>query len=439
MENLMTEERVDVLVIGAGIGGMCAAAFLAHKGYRTLVVEALPRIGGHCSTIEYKGIKCTAGVVGPGTGGALEEVCREVGAEYEIRRCGPPHYLIDGKVVEVPAKGGLRALLSASGAEPGEVERVLKAFSKAMTWATPSESINMREWLLQHSNNECIFDIFNTMAAATAFVGIDHISAGAFFLYLRKLAGFREWGVCPEGSIALPNALAKAVEKYGGQIWTGSPAIRIHSQDGVVKGATVHRNGEDVEVRASVVMSNCGPKRTVGLVGRENFDRGYLADLQKLTPSRVISIHIKSDAPLIDYEYLLVVGARRINALFQLTAVCPELAPPGTHYLVAGADPVGSLGPSDTKAELDLCMQDLRELLPGLESHGEVLMTGAFHGEWPAMFSTTGQSMSQQTPIVNLYAIGDGFLEPGMTAVAGAAESGLLAAKDAARRLGAGA
>lgn len=431
----MTEERFDVLVIGSGISGLCAAAFLAHKGYSTLVVEALPRIGGHCSTIEYKGIKCTAGVVGPGTGGALEEVCRQVGAEYDIRRCGAPHYLINGKVVEVPAKGGLKTLLSASGAESGEVERVLNAFSRAMTWAAPSRSLSMRQWLLQYTSNECALDIFNTMAAATSFVSIDHISAGAFFLYLQKLAGFREWGVCPEGSIAIPRSLAKAIEKHGGQIWTSSPAVRINVEDGVVKGASVHRNGQDVEILASVVMSSCGPKRTVDLVGSENLNRGYLADLESLIPSRVIGIHIKSDAPLIDYEYLLIVGARRINALFQLTAVCPELAPPGTHYLVAGADPVGSLGPSETKKELDLCMQDLRELLPGLESHGEILMTGAFHGEWPAMFSTTGQSMSQKTPIVNLYAVGDGFLEPGMTAVSGAAESGLLAAKDAARRL----
>lgn len=433
----MTDERFDVLVIGSGIGGMCAAAFLAHKGYSTLVVEALPRIGGHCSTIEYQGIKCTTGVVGPGTGGALEEVCREVGAEYNIRPCGPPHYLIHGRVIELPAKGGLKALLSASGAQAAEVERVLNAFSSAMTWAAPSWSISMRDWLLQYTRNDTILNIFNTMAAAAAIVGITHISAGGFFLYLQKLAGFREWGVCPEGSIALPRALARTVERDGGQIWTGSPAVRIHAQGQVVKGATVRRDGEDTEVHASVVLSNCGPKRTIDLVGPENLDRGYLADVAKLTPSRGIIIHVKSDIPLIDYQYVLVVGARRVNALFQLTSVCPELAPPGTHYLVAAADPIGPLGPAERKAELDLCMQDLRELLPGFESHGEILMTGVFHGDWPAMFSTTGQSMSQKTPVVNLYAIGDGFLEPGMTAVAGAAQSGLLAAKDAAERLSA--
>jgi phytoene dehydrogenase-like protein len=90
----MSSKQVDVLVIGAGIGGMCAAAYLAHKGYQVLVTELLPRIGGHCSTVEYQGIKCTTGVVGPGLGGPLEALFREVGAEFDVRPAGTPHYLI---------------------------------------------------------------------------------------------------------------------------------------------------------------------------------------------------------------------------------------------------------------------------------------------------------------------------------------------------------
>lgn len=41
--SLMAEKQVDVLVIGSGIGGMCAGAYLAHKGYRVLVAEAFCR------------------------------------------------------------------------------------------------------------------------------------------------------------------------------------------------------------------------------------------------------------------------------------------------------------------------------------------------------------------------------------------------------------
>ena len=35
----MNNRQVDVLVIGSGIGGMCAAAYLSHKGYQVLVTE----------------------------------------------------------------------------------------------------------------------------------------------------------------------------------------------------------------------------------------------------------------------------------------------------------------------------------------------------------------------------------------------------------------
>ena len=39
----MQAEKYDVAIIGAGIGGICAAALLAHAGYKVLVVENLPQ------------------------------------------------------------------------------------------------------------------------------------------------------------------------------------------------------------------------------------------------------------------------------------------------------------------------------------------------------------------------------------------------------------
>jgi phytoene dehydrogenase-like protein len=423
-------KQVDVLVIGSGIGGMCAAAYLAHKGYQVLVAEALPRIGGHCSTFEYQGIKCTTGVVGPGLGGPLEELFHEVGAEYNVRPCGTPHYLINGKIVELPQKGGMKALLSAATSDTEEVDRVLKAFSKGMSSTNLSE-MSMREWLIQYTQNKTVLDLFQTMTGATAIVDIDSLSARGFFQFLKQHRGFREWGICPPGSIALPNSLAQVIERNKGEIWTGSPATSIHSEESTVQGATIYKDGHELKVQASVVISNCGPKRTVDLAGKDNLGRAYVAKLEKLTPARAISIHIKSDLPLMDYDHLLVVGARRVVAIFQLTTVCPELAPPGTHYIVAGADPVGPLGPSEARKEIDLGLQDLRDLLPGFESHAEILLTGVYHNGWPAMFSIAGQSMSPKTPIENLYAVGDGFItEPGMTAMVGAAASGVSAAKE---------
>lgn len=51
----------DVIVIGAGLGGISAGALLAAQGRRTLVLEQGPRVGGYCSTFEKDGYRFDTG------------------------------------------------------------------------------------------------------------------------------------------------------------------------------------------------------------------------------------------------------------------------------------------------------------------------------------------------------------------------------------------
>src|ERR1700759_1082120 len=90
----------DVLVIGAGAGGLFTAARLAHQGYRTLVVERLDQVGGRASTHDIDGFKVKNGAVVLEVGGILEETFAEVGAPFNIRRPQPPlMYRIGGKTL----------------------------------------------------------------------------------------------------------------------------------------------------------------------------------------------------------------------------------------------------------------------------------------------------------------------------------------------------
>ena len=432
----MTQNSCDVLVIGAGMGGLCAAALLSHAGYRTLVAERLPRIGGRCSTIEYKGFKCAAGAIGPEMGGLLEETFRQVGAEFDVRPAGPPAYLINGEICEVPPKGGFRALFSAATKDQAELERVMGAISGALSWMLPSETISLREWLLQFTRNESILGIFQAMVSATTMLNADELPAREYFLFLKKLRGYRGFGFCPGGSIALPRALAGVIEKHGGAVWTRSTAIQIITDKGIVRGARIEKEGQKIEVHAPMVISNCGPQKTVELVGREYIDKGYLKKLEaNVRAVMLIAIQLASDKPLLDHNYLIVTGTRRVNALFQPTHVCPEIAPPGKHLLVAGAAPASTSPPLNARAELDLCFQDLRDIFPGFEARAEVLLCATFHGRWPAMHAWPGGDMPSKTPIVNLYNVGDGVKSPGMIALPAVAETAHSVARDIKKRL----
>ena len=47
----------DVIVIGAGIGGLSAASLLSHAGFRTLVLEKNNFLGGRCASYRRMSIR----------------------------------------------------------------------------------------------------------------------------------------------------------------------------------------------------------------------------------------------------------------------------------------------------------------------------------------------------------------------------------------------
>lgn len=421
----------DALVIGSGMGGMCAATLLARNGLRTVVVERLPRIGGRCSTLDSGGFKCTTGVMGVELGGCVEEVFRRVGADFSVRPARPPHYLIRGHVYQVPPKGGLKRLISAASDDAAEVEKVLAALSRAFRWLEPPSMLSLREWLLQYTQNETILGIFQTVVSATLLVNADELPASEYFRFIKRLGGIRGFGYCPEGSIALPTALGRRLQELGGALWMRSTVERILSDKGVVRGALVSTKEGKVEVQAKIVISNTGPRRTVELLDKADLDKGYLRELeQNLQPAPVMALQIAAAEPLIDYDSIMITGARRVNALYQPTTVCPELAPTGEHLLLAGGGPGSSISPFDKKREMGLCMQDLKDLIPDFERRARILTAGFYHGRWPGMHCWPGRDLPQKTPIENLYNVGDGVKPEGTTGLPGTAASALAVVED---------
>src|SRR5262245_6862898 len=54
-------EHFDVIVVGAGLGGMLAAAILARAGRRVLIAEREARVGGRLRSYELDGFVIDAG------------------------------------------------------------------------------------------------------------------------------------------------------------------------------------------------------------------------------------------------------------------------------------------------------------------------------------------------------------------------------------------
>jgi len=418
------------------MGGMSAAALLAKDGYRVLVVEALPRIGGRCSTIEYKGFKLTTGIIGIEHDGVVESVFKELKAPFEIHPAGGLHYFINKKIVAVPASGGMKFLLEAAGGGPVEIEQLMGAVAKAMKWKEPSPGVSLKEWIQQYSLHTGILQVFQTLVASMLLVNIDEVEAREFFAYMKTLKGVQQFGYAPMGNISLPATLTGSIHQYGGEIWARAVVKRIFFEDGLVRGAMVARNGKEIPVYASAVISNAGPLKTAHLVGRENLDFDYLGELDStLIPTKMICLQIEVDQPLIEQNHLLVTGARRINAIYQPTRICPEWAPEGKHLLIACSVPVSSSAPLDAAKEIGLCLEDLQDLLPGFREHSEILLVGTYRNEWPGMHARPGHDMPRKTPIINLYNVGDGVKSSGYTGLPAVVQSGVTVAEEIRQRV----
>ncbi len=410
----MPETSYDVVIVGAGISGLCAAARLVHGGYKVLVLERFRQLGGRFSTVDYKGFKLSTGANDVECNCTLEETFHLVEAEFNVRHPEPDlAYRIDGVDHVLPRQGGLRKLISLAARNEEEEERVRLAFRRALTWEEPPANITLRDWLAQYTDTEKLQLIFQGFAALVLAINSYEVKARTFIRFLKAMGGRVVHGYAVNGNITLVNALGDAIQRLGGHIMTETEVKRINvGDDGVVQGISYQQHGGlEREVRAKAVLSSVGPRGTIRLAGEANFDKGYMKDLElKLRPAPVITIYAASDRPLITHPGVIVLtnNTRRVCSIRSQTLTNPELAPPGKHLIETFSALGDSYGPVDFENEVALSIMDLKDHIPGFDRHAEILQVMYHRGEWPAFHAWPGWTLSPRTPIENLWNIGDG-------------------------------
>lgn len=442
-------KKYDVIVIGSGLGGISAAALLAHAGYKTLVVEKFERLGGRFSTIEYKGFKLPTGAIGIEMGGTVEQVFKEVGVPFEVTPVPQLFYWIEGKVYEMPGRGGVRALLDILSKTEGQRakivgriakevagEKIMSVFKKGFSEETElGGSISFREWLMQYTDDEKVLDVFRCVIFAMFCVSDSEMPAKEFFHFVSKGVGggYRIYGHAKGGNLSMVEALAQAIRAKGGEVWTGAEAKQIVIKDGVAKGVVVHSNHSDLEIEGQAVISDAGPKKTVELAGKNHFDSAYIKDVEGLRSCPIVTFAAGADRPFIDVPGMVnVVGGRSLYQFAPVTNVCPDLAPPGKHMLITFGGPPSSLNPMNARMEVEKHLLDLNEVLPGFDSYAEILRSDSrnIDDEWPAYLSWPGRDLAQKTPIRNLYHVGDATKPSGKAGLPACAETGIRAAHE---------
>jgi len=291
-------DRYDVIVIGAGLGGLTAAAMLAQAGRKTLLVERNYGVGGAASTYKVGDLVVEASLhetsdpndpvdpkhavlAGLGVLDKVQWVASDV--VYEVRGgpIGPPFVLPEGFA---QAREALidRFPAARSGAGPllDDMERIatgLGVLSKGRhAFDNPLQGLSalfklgpvVRGWRL--SLAERLHRAFGEDEAVKCALGANilywHDDPGTLWWILFAVAqgGYLGSGAryIQGGSQRLSNALAKALKAAGGELLLRRTVTSIVIDGDGRPAGIVHegKNGDDpVEVRAPVVVSNAAP------------------------------------------------------------------------------------------------------------------------------------------------------------------------------------
>jgi phytoene dehydrogenase-like protein len=301
----------DVAIIGAGIGGLTAAALLADAGLRVIVAEQHVVPGGFCHSWlrkEWHGdrpllFRFDSGVhdiSGVHAGGPVSSVLERLGVAERIDWQRLDHrYHLAGRVIDVPRGGaayvaelGRHFPASAAGiaAVFATIERVLAAmYSLAPEQGgipgAPRTPQAMLDFAARHPEalrwmRRPFADLLAAHveeAAAREVLGalVGYVSDDPAAVTVAEMApilayhlhgGFYPLG----GSGRLAEVLVEAIEARGGQVLLKAPVQRILVEDRRAAGITLARGGR--RITAGAVISNADLGRTL----RELLEPGLL-------------------------------------------------------------------------------------------------------------------------------------------------------------------
>lgn len=429
--------QFDAIVIGAGMGGMCAAAQLTGLGMKVLLVEKSPYLGGRCGhrVREHHSVTTGALMIPMGPSSAIRQAFDAVGADMDmVDITGRLRYrLAHGDYDLPPGGGGLFGMIEFAMQDEVKAQALFGHIRDALFHWTPLDTINTREWFDQYTDNVEVKNLFQGYCAALMGINLHEIPAGEFFRFLKYSSKGSRFGLARRGNGALMDDLAAAIEQRGSVVFRRIGCKRILVEAGRVCGVEIpDGDGGYVQIASDIVLSNTGPDRTVELAGGEAFfEHSYLQRLHSnASDAPIMHASFVLQKPLLDdFEGCMVFGNTRNLIYMEIpSTISVDISPPGRYLHTVYGAPTDAAHP-DMKGEFDNTLAELEQNFPGVLERAEFLVKAKHRGASPGMHRWAGYGMPVNTPIKGLYNVGDGCAPPGTIGTESAAASARVAAE----------
>jgi phytoene dehydrogenase-like protein len=226
----------DVIIVGAGYGGLCSGALLAHAGKKVLVLERDAVIGGRARSILYSGQVLDDGAHIPSRAGHLESIFEDLGLPYpELAEMGKSEIYHEGKWM------GPKELFTA--------DMYKKVFGEMMR-LSPDEiaqldDLPLSQWVGSVSDDPGIHKLFFYLACSTS-VGnrFQTYSTGEMIYILREfIDGGRKLsemgGVVKGGMNRVLQPLADTIHARGGEVRLNTRVESVATRKGEAVGVNL--------------------------------------------------------------------------------------------------------------------------------------------------------------------------------------------------------
>lgn len=352
----------EAIVVGAGYGGLTAAAVLAHNGVEVELLEATGHLGGRAAYDRKDGFLVDYGIHANrfASEGAAAAALREIGHEIEFLSMGESKLYRDGTFMTLPT--GVPQLLKSEFLSPadkgimvGNMLRLVLVGGKKV-----DVSLDSAVWGGKRKEVAGVLRILSGIGLVSP--DITNTSTGDFATFLKRALRAKENVGYPVGGTSqIIDALSEKIEQSG-KISLNSRAKGLTTEGGKVTAVKV----KDREIMCKAVVLAVPVQKLRG-IARGVLSKEFLDRCGSMVPTAGISVDLCLKDKVSDIDGLIVTSDPITMGQFT-SNVDPQTAPEGkqlaTFYYPLPADEMNDR--DVVQIEEKRFMSLLEEMFPGI-------------------------------------------------------------------------